>query len=140
MLNNECNIEQAVITLSDEIVEIQDKLEKVCLLTQTLLDEYFRKFNEKKEEDKLCIWWEFPRYGTYAEIIRDYIYEAKDKIDELSEIEDKAYERKKIERMNNSEETDVLPELSEMIKEQSRENQEMLLAMAKGLVKNQNVV
>ncbi len=139
MLNNECNIEQAIITLSDEIVEIQDNVEKVCLLTQTLVDEYFGKFNEKKEEDKLCIWWEFPRYATYAGIIRDYIYKVKGTIDKLTEIEDKAYERRKIERMNNSEKTFVLPELSEMIKEQSKENQEMLLALAKGLMKNQNI-
>jgi uncharacterized protein YeeX (DUF496 family) len=86
---------KAVVALSDEIFALEDKLDKACLLIQELNDKYFLKYDMEKEENKKWIWWEFSRYKIYADMIDDYVFEAKEVIDKLRKIEERYYDEKK---------------------------------------------
>lgn len=136
MQNKEYNIEQAVKTLSDEVWEIQDKLEKSMILIQEITDEYFLKYDRDKEEDRTFMSWEFPRYRIYSEMIFDYVHAAKSKVDELKQIEIDAHERENY--ISDSDKTTVESDIIAILEGLTQDNLIMLLAFAKGLQKNKN--
>ncbi len=94
MQTKEQELTKALITLSDEIWPIKENLKKACILLQEITDEYFSKYENKKEKDELGILWEFSRYGTYAEMIDDYVHAAKKGIEDLTEIIEQDYAEK----------------------------------------------
>lgn len=77
-----------LIDLSDRILEVEDKLEKACILIQDLNEEYFQKFNPEVKEDKRKIEWEFSRYAIYTDMIDDYVSAARKIICKLRDIEE----------------------------------------------------
>lgn len=93
---NEKNLDQAVIDLGDELFPIEENLKKACLLLQEITDDYFRKYNSDKGDDRLFILYSFERYGIYADMIDDYVLAAKKHIDKLNEIQSRIYEQEKL--------------------------------------------
>lgn len=88
MQNMNEGIIKDVIDLSDKISEVEDKLEKACLLIQGLNEEYFQKFNPEVKEDKWKIAWEFSRYAIYTDMIDDYVSAARNIIYKLRDIDE----------------------------------------------------
>lgn len=93
-VKRERRLDQAAKVLIDELWPIKDKLERACLLLCDITDEYFRKFSREDEKDKFGIWCEFSRNATYADIINDYVFQAKKALAELEERADRAREVK----------------------------------------------
>lgn len=91
----EQRLNQATYELSDEILEVKDKLDKAQLILSEMLSEYFNKFNTGNIEDHLGILWEFTRNQTLANIIDDYVSDAKDILDELKAKAEKAQKENK---------------------------------------------
>lgn len=91
-VKREQRLDQAARVLVDEIWPIKDKLEKACLVLQELTDEYFRKYSRSDKEDHLGITWEFSRNATFADIIDDYVFQAKGALEELEVRADRAKE------------------------------------------------
>lgn len=94
-MNNE-RLNQAAYELSDEIYKVKDKLDKANLIVTEMLGEYFEKFDAQDKDGQTSIIWEFSRNKTFAHIIDDYIYGAKDIINEL-----KARIEKTVDEKNN---------------------------------------
>lgn len=90
----EKELDQAAYRLSDEMFPIRDKIEKACLLLQDITDDYFRIYDREDEEDHWKIVWEYPRYATIADIIDDYVFQARDLIRELEKRGDKVSREK----------------------------------------------
>ena len=88
-------LDQAAYELSDELLEVKDKLDKAHLVLTEILNDYFEEYNCKDEEDCSAIVWEFPRNKKFANIAFDYVYEAKNIIDKLEEKAGEALKSKK---------------------------------------------
>ena len=93
-VKREQRLDQAAHVLIDEIWPIKDKLERACLLLCNITDDYFRRFSREDEKDQFGIWYEFSRNATYADIIDDYVFQAKKALAELEERADRAREVK----------------------------------------------
>lgn len=91
-LENEKKYNQAARYLMDDIWLIRDKLDKACLMLQELTDEYFRKFDRDEMEDHLGIVWEFSRNATFADIIDDYVFQARNIIREMEKRGEKKHD------------------------------------------------
>ena len=89
-IKREQRLDQAARELIDEIWPIKDKLEKACLLLAELTDEYFRKYEKGDTKDHTAIVWEFSRNAIFADIINDYVFQAKEALTELEERADRA--------------------------------------------------
>lgn len=96
-VKREQRLDQAARVLVDEIGPIKDKLEKACLLLCNITDDYFRRFSREDEKDQFGIWYEFSRNATYADIIDDYVFQAKKALAELEVRADRAKEVQSIE-------------------------------------------
>jgi hypothetical protein len=96
-MNNEIkekNLNQAAYELSDELLEVNDKLENAYLiLTETT--NYFEKYDVNDKEDVSAIIFEFPKNERFANIAMDYVLEAKDIMDKLMERATEAQKSKK---------------------------------------------
>ena len=86
---------QAAYELSDELSEVKDKLDKAYLILTEMSNDYFEKYNCEDKEDCSAIIFEFPKNEKFANIAFDYVYEAKNIIDELYERASKALKSKK---------------------------------------------
>ncbi len=75
--------DQAMAVLIDEITEIKDDLNKACLLLQDLQTGYFEKYDCSIAEEREYIAYDFPANKTYAKIIGDYVFQAKQRIEVL---------------------------------------------------------
>lgn len=87
-------LDQAAYELSDELLEVNDKLEKAYSII-TEMSNYFESYDVKDKEDVSAIICEFPKNERFANIAFDYVYEAKNIIDELYERASKALKSKK---------------------------------------------
>lgn len=76
-------LDQAAYELSDELLEVNDKLEKAYLIITEMSNGYFEKFDPKDKEDGSAIILEFPKNERFANIAFDYVYEAKNIMDEI---------------------------------------------------------
>ena len=76
-IEREKRIEQAAEILVDEIWPIREKLKNACLLLQDIMEEYFEKYDQGKEGDRMGIWWEFPRNARYVSMVGDYVHQAE---------------------------------------------------------------
>lgn len=96
-MNNEIkekNLDQAAYELSDELLEVNDKLENAYLiLTETT--NYFESYDVNDKEDVSAIICEFPKNERFANIAMDYVLEAKDIMDKLMERATEAQKSKK---------------------------------------------
>lgn len=79
-------IDKAEIKLDDELLDIDYALENARFLIGDLTGEYFCKYDNSDEKDRLYISYEFERYRKYANMIFDYIIKADDKVKELRKI------------------------------------------------------
>lgn len=61
-------------TLMDNISEIDIELDKARTIMQELIEGYFNKYDRNSQDDWLCITREYERYGSFADILNDYIY------------------------------------------------------------------
>lgn len=61
-------------TLMDNINQIDIELDKARTIMQELIEGYFNKYDCNSQDDWLCITWEYERYGSFADILNDYIY------------------------------------------------------------------
>lgn len=68
-------LNKAAYELSDEKWDIMDNLKKAQLLMGDIIGEYFEIHDSKKIEDGRKILYDYSRYGIYARIVDDYIYE-----------------------------------------------------------------
>ena len=96
-MNNEIkekNLNQAAYELSDELLEVNDKLEKVYSII-TEMSNYFESYDVNDKEDVSAIIHEFPKNERFANIAMDYVLEAKDIIDKLTERATEAQKSKK---------------------------------------------
>ncbi len=100
-LKREQRLNKAARELMDEIWPIKDKLEKACLILQELTDEYFRKYSREDDKDQFAIRYEFSRNAIYADIIDDYVFQAKKALTELEDRADKAKEVQNVEEASN---------------------------------------
>lgn len=75
--------DEAMAVLIDEIIEIKNDLKKADLLIQELQGEYFDKYNYQNKEDREAIVIEFDRNKVYGDIISDYVFQAKQRIEKL---------------------------------------------------------
>ena len=91
-LEREKRLDRAARELVDEIWPIKDKLEKACLLLADLTDEYFRRYNSEDDKDQFAIRYEFSRNAIFADIIDDYVFQAKKELAELEQRADRAKE------------------------------------------------
>lgn len=89
----EQRLDEAARVLDDEIWPIKDKLEKAGLIMQELTDEYFEKYSQGKEDDRIGILIEFQRNRIYINIVHDYLFQAKEAIAGLEARVDRAYEQ-----------------------------------------------
>lgn len=89
-VKREQRLDRAARELVDEIWPIKDKLEKACLILQELTDEYFRKYTRGDKDYHTAITWEFSRNATFADIIDDYVYQAKNALGDLEARADRA--------------------------------------------------
>ena len=89
-VKREQRLDRAAKELVDEIWPIKDKLERACLILADLINEYFKRYNRGDEEDHSGIIWEFSRNATFAEIIDDYVCQAKEALIELETRADRA--------------------------------------------------
>lgn len=83
--------------LIDEVCLINEKLDKALTLLQDITEGYFWQYDNETEDGRLSICWEFPRTATYAEIVNDYVLQAKDQLQNLKE---GALQRKEEEKPN----------------------------------------
>ena len=60
------------------------------MILADLINEYFKRYNRGDEEDRSGIIWEFSRNATFAEIIDDYVCQAKEALFELETRADRA--------------------------------------------------
>lgn len=76
--------DQGMAALIDEITEIKNDLDKANVLVNELLREYFEKYENPTNGDmRAGIIIEFARNKTYTEIISDYVFQAKQRIEKL---------------------------------------------------------
>jgi hypothetical protein len=75
--NFEMKKNNAASVLTDEILDIFNKLDKAMALSQNVTADYFREFDPGDKEDNLAIRFEFKKVGLYAEMLEDYLFEAK---------------------------------------------------------------
>ncbi len=78
-------LNQAAGILADEIFPIRDKLEKAHLAMQEVLDEYFFRHDRKNKDDEKWIIYGFERATTFANIVSDYVIQAKEAVEILEE-------------------------------------------------------
>lgn len=91
-VKREQRLDRAARELVDEIWPIKDKLERAYLLLAELTDEYFRRYSGEDDKDQFAIRYEFSRNAIYADIIEDYVFQAKKALAELEDRADKAKE------------------------------------------------
>jgi NTP pyrophosphatase (non-canonical NTP hydrolase) len=101
-IKREQRLDQAAFDLTDEIWPIRDKLDKACLLLVELTNEYFRKYSKDDQKDSLGIIMEFSRNATFADIIDDYVFQAKKALEALEERARKVMEVRIDERRNQN--------------------------------------
>lgn len=77
-------LNQAAYELSDELLEVNDKLEKVYSII-TEMSNYFESYDVNDKEDVSAIICEFPKNERFANIAMDYVLEAKNIMDKLME-------------------------------------------------------
>lgn len=100
-VKREQRLDRAARELVDEIWPIKDKLEKACLLLADLTDEYFRRYNSEDDKDQFAIRYEFSRNAIFADIIDDYVFQAKKELAELEQRADRAKEVSKVEKASH---------------------------------------
>lgn len=76
----------AAYTLSDELTDIELKLERAELLAADMADDYFRPYNNTDKDGKFAITFEHPRYEIVTEIILDYLFAIRNDLKALSEL------------------------------------------------------
>lgn len=90
--SQEMKLNHAARELADEITRVKWQLERAGVIIQEQLEEYFERFNNRDPKDDFGIVWEFERNRIFANIIADYVYEAKKIIDELEKRADASEE------------------------------------------------
>ncbi len=85
---------EAAEALADEIFDLTNELNKTEFIMQELSDEYFRKFKNDVEQDRLAILWEFSRYSAFSEILGDIIYRLTKTTESLNGLKKQAYAEK----------------------------------------------
>jgi len=91
-VKREQRLDRAARELADEIWPIKDKLERACLLLADLTDEYFKRYNRDDDKDQFAIRHEFSRNAIFADIIDDYVCQAKKELGDLEARADRARE------------------------------------------------
>lgn len=81
--NIETKKNNAASVLTDEIVDVFEKLNKATGLMQEVTIEYFHRYDRVNKEDHEAIVWEFNRAALYASVVEDYVFEAKKLVMEL---------------------------------------------------------
>lgn len=81
--NYEMKKNAAASVLTDELVEVFNKLDKAMTISQEVTDEYFNKLDSSDMEDRVSIAIGFNRAGIHASIVEDYVFEAKKLVLEL---------------------------------------------------------
>jgi len=64
-------LQEAAYTLDGELFEIERDINKILFLLQELQEQYFYKFDVRKDEDQKEIFYGYERNATYTEIIFD---------------------------------------------------------------------
>lgn len=75
--NFEMKKNNAASVLTDEILDIFNNLDKAMALSQNVTADYFREFDPGDKEDMVAIRVGFEKVGLYAEMLEDYLFEAK---------------------------------------------------------------
>lgn len=75
--NFEMKKNNAASVLTDEILDIFNKLEKAMTLSPNVTEEYFLALDPGDKEDMVAIRVGFEKVGRYAEMLEDYLFEAK---------------------------------------------------------------
>ncbi|WP_312459602.1 hypothetical protein [Proteiniclasticum sp.] len=75
--NFEMKKNNAASVLTDEILDIFNKLEKAMTLSPNVTEEYFLALDPGDKEDMVAIRVGFEKVGLYAEMLEDYLFEAK---------------------------------------------------------------
>lgn len=123
--NFETKKNNAASVLTDELVEVFNKLDKAMTISQEVTDEYFNKLDSSDRDERDWIAIGFNRAGVFASIVEDYIFEAKKAVLEL------------VARSQNSIQKDV--EADEDIEKKRRFLQEKFPEMAEMTEKASNV-
>ena len=84
-VERERRLDQAAKVLIDELWTIKDKLERAHLLLADLTEEYFGRYNSEDDKDQFAIRCEFSRNAIFADIINDYVFQARKELAELEE-------------------------------------------------------
>lgn len=72
--------------ISNEVSEIQVLSERIMVLTEDLVQEYFCKNIKNKDEAKEVVWLYHDRSGVKAEMIHSMILDVDKKLAELQEL------------------------------------------------------
>lgn len=91
----EQRLDQAAYELSDELWSVKDKLEKAYHVIGELTDKYFRNYNSDDLKDHSKIAWEFSINAVRADIVNDYVWQAKQVLEELEVRTDRAAMKRK---------------------------------------------
>jgi len=75
--NVEMKKNAAASVLIDEVTDILWKLEKAMALSPNVTADYFREYDPGDKRDNLAIGFEFKKVGLYADMLEDYLFEAK---------------------------------------------------------------
>lgn len=81
--NYEMKKNAAASVLTDELVEVFNKLDKAMTISQEVTDEYFNKLDSSDRDGRTEIAIGFNRAGVFASIAEDYVFEAKKLVMEL---------------------------------------------------------
>ena len=94
--NMERGKEDAASILADEIFDAIMLAKKMSLLSDDMLDDYFRKYDfEKGNDERLSIAWEYRRYSLYAELLDDCIMQFSGLAKKLEAMRERGYDRKR---------------------------------------------
>lgn len=74
---------QAAYVLSDELLHMRLRLDRAEYVMQDITEDYFGIYDNRSEDGRIKIAWEYPRYSTKSDIVTDYLHEIRVTLDEL---------------------------------------------------------
>jgi len=98
MKNTDIEKAQAAYTVSDEIMDMRLSLERAEYVMQDINEEYFNKLDKRKESDHAAILWEHPRYTVKSDIVVEYLYKVRVRLDALWEQAQQAIQERQKEK------------------------------------------